>query len=114
MAAHDMNSTDQVRVIDRYCPHCFVPVSCWSCAHFQVYEYFVSNTNAMAIALGKAPVRWEEVWKHFRTSLDPATIIQCWLSSAALIDATNNGYRAIFSVDSNYYLDYIDTTWDFM
>ena len=80
----------------------------------QVYEYFVLQSNAMAVALGKAPVRWEEVWTHFRTALDPSTIIQCWLSSAALIDATNNGYRVIFSVYHEYYLDLIDTTWDVM
>ena len=64
----------------------------------QVYEYFVSATNGMAVALDKSPVRWEEVWTHFRTALAPSTIIQAWLSSAALADAANNGYRAIFSV----------------
>lgn len=90
MADHGMNSTDQV------------------------YEYFVSATNDMAATLGKSPVRWEEVWTHFRTALAPSTIIQCWLSSAALADAANNGYRAIFSVDDFYYLDYTGTTWDTM
>lgn len=77
-----------------------------------------------------------QVWAHFRTALAPSTIIQCWLSSAALADAANNGYRAIFSVgwfrasalllstrhaaspnlraDDFYYLDYTGTTWDVM
>jgi hypothetical protein len=58
-----------------------------------------------------APV---QVWTHFRTDLDPSTIIQCWLSSESLVDATNNGYRAIFSVQEQYYLDHDDLTWDIM
>lgn len=78
-----------------------------------VYRYFVARTNELALASGKVPMRWEEVWKHFRTQLDPRTIVHAWLSSAALADATNNGYRAVFSVnDDAYYLDYLDIQWD--
>ena len=58
----------------------------------------------MALALNRSPVRWEEVWKHFTTDLDKRTIIHAWLSSAALINATSLGYRAIYSVDGEYYL----------
>ena len=52
-----------------------------------IYEYFVQKSNAMALAAGKSPMRWEEVWKHFGTQLDPRTIVHAWLSSAALFDA---------------------------
>ena len=76
-----------------------------------VYEYFVSKVDAMAIALGKSPIRWEEVWKHFGTDLDKRTVIHAWLSSGALIDATSKGYRAIWSVDGLYYLDALDEVW---
>ena len=77
-----------------------------------VYEYFVAAVDAMAIGLGKSPIRWEEVWKHFGTDLDKRTVIHAWLSSGALIDATNAGYRAIWSVDGQYYLDKLDETWE--
>jgi hypothetical protein len=70
-----------------------------------IYRYFVLQSNAMALAAGKSPMRWEEVWKHFGTQLDSRTIIHAWLSSAALFDAANHGYRGVFSVnDEAYYL----------
>ena len=79
----------------------------------QIYEYFVSETNAMALQKKLSPMRWEEVWKHFRTELDPSTIVHAWLSNEAMNDAANNGYRTVFSVSgSDYYLDYLDITWD--
>ena len=77
-----------------------------------VYEYFVSKVDAMTIALNRSPVRWEEVWKHFGTDLDPRTVIHAWLSRDALINATSLGYRAIWSVDGQYYLDALGETWD--
>lgn len=78
-----------------------------------VYEYFVNATNTLATdTLEKSPMRWEEVWKHFGTLLDPRTIIHAWLSTDALNAAANNGYRTVFSVNSAaYYLDYLDILW---
>jgi len=79
----------------------------------QVYKYFVEQSNAMAVAAGKAPMRWEEVWKHFGTALHPSTIVHAWLSSQSLFEAASAGYRSVFSVDSkNFYLDYLDVQWD--
>jgi len=78
----------------------------------EVYEYFVSQVDQMTINLNRSPVRWEEVWKHFGTDLDQRTVIHAWLSSAALIDCTSKGYRAIWSVDGLYYLDALGETWD--
>ena len=78
----------------------------------QVYEYFVAAVDAATIKLGKSPVRWEEVWKHFGKALDPRTVVHAWLSSGALVEATNAGYRAIYSVDGQYYLDSLDETWE--
>ena len=86
-------------------------VAAWAAAHNisngdGVYKYFVQAGSDMALAKGKAPMRWEEVWAHFGTSLHPSTIIHAWLSSAALVNATNHGYRAVFSVnDADYYMD---------
>ncbi len=76
-----------------------------------VYEYFVERVDKMTLALGKSPIRWEEVWKHFGTDLDKSTVIHAWLSSDALIDATSKGYRAIWSVDGLYYLDALGEVW---
>lgn len=74
------------------------------------YEYFVSKVDQMALDLNRVPVRWEEVWKHFGTQLDPRTIIHVWLSSATMIDVVNNGYRGVWSVDGLYYLDDLTET----
>ena len=77
-----------------------------------VYEYFVLLSNAMAVAAGKAPMRWEEVWKHFGTALHRDTIVHAWLSSDAMFQAASAGYRTVFSVNSAaYYLDYLDVLW---
>ena len=72
-----------------------------------IYEYFVQKTNDMALALGKSPLRWEEVFRHFGTRLDNRTIIHAWLSSATMVEAANAGYRTVFSVSGDgYYLAY--------
>ena len=77
----------------------------------QVYEYFVAKVDAMTLALNKQPVRWEEVWNHFGTQLDRRTVVHAWLTREALINATSQGYRAIWSVDGFYYLDDLKETW---
>jgi len=92
-------------------------VRAWMAAHNassgdDVYRYFVATSNAMALAAGKSPMRWEEVWKHFGTALDPRVIVHAWLSSEALFDAASHGYRAVYSVDEHYYLDYLTVQWD--
>ena len=89
----------------------------WMAAHNatsgdDIYRYFVEVSNAMALAAGKSPMRWEEVWKHFGATLDPRVIVHAWLSSDALFDAANHGYRAVFSVNEHYYLDYLPVQWD--
>jgi len=79
----------------------------------EVYGYFVARSNAMAVAAGRSPMRWEEVWRHFNTTLHPSTIIHAWLSSEALFQAASAGYRTVFSVDSrSYYLDYLGVQWN--
>jgi hexosaminidase len=92
-------------------------VRAWMAAHNatsgdDVYRFFVAASNAMALAAGKSPMRWEEVWKHFGSSLDPRVIVHAWLSSDALFDAASHGYRAVFSVNQHYYLDYLTVQWD--
>jgi len=78
-----------------------------------VYEYFISAVDAAVLALNVSPIRWEEVWAHFGTGLDKRTVVHAWLSRAALVNATSHGYRAIYSVNSDYYLSgpHINMQW---
>lgn len=105
---------------DEVHPGCWLSspsVLSWMAAHNissgdGVYEYFVAQSNAMALQAGKSPMRWEEVWNHFGTALDPRTIVHAWLSVEGLVNASNHGYRTVFSVNSAaYYLDYLNLQW---
>ncbi len=49
------------------------------------YRYFVDQVDAISIADGKIPVRWEEVWTHFGTQLDKRTIIHAWKTTECVI-----------------------------
>ena len=51
------------------------------------------------------------MWKHFGTDLDKRTVIHAWLSTATVVDATSKGYRVIWSVDGQYYLDALNEVW---
>lgn len=95
-----------------------VSTSCWSetpavqqwmtqnnLSPTQTYLYFVNATNNMAIAQGRRPVRWNEVWNNFGTALDKRTIIHVWLSADVVANATSYGYNVIWSVDGLWYLD---------
>ena len=77
-----------------------------------VYEYFVRKSNAMALSNGKSPMRWEEVWREFNTTLDSRTIVHAWLSTNAVVSASNAGYRVVYSVNKDSYLDYLQDQWD--
>jgi hexosaminidase len=78
-----------------------------------IYAYFAAHSNAIALAAGKSPMRWEEVWTHLGTTLDRRTIIHAWLSINTVASATNSGYRAVYSVSgAPTYLDYLDQQWD--
>ena len=95
--------------VDPSCWNNTPAVRAWMAAHGiatpdGVYDYFVANVDAMALALNVSPIRWEEVWAHFGTRLDKRTVVHAWLSERALVNATSSGYRAIYSVDSDYYL----------
>ena len=41
----------------------------------QIYGVFVQRLNAVALALGRSPLRWEDAWTALGTALDPATVI---------------------------------------
>jgi hexosaminidase len=72
----------------------------------------LAPARARACVLPSSPARWRHPPADFGTDLDQRTVIHAWLSSAALIDCTSKGYRAIWSVDGLYYLDALGETWD--
>lgn len=77
----------------------------------EVYLYFVAEGNSMALALGRSPLRWEEVWSAFGSALDPATIIQVWKTRDVVANATSAGYRVVYSVAEDYYLSNVSLPW---
>lgn len=76
------------------------------------YEYFVDRYQAIAHSKGRDVAGWEEIWKHFGTKLAKSTIIHQWLpGSKVSVDATQKGYRCLWSTDGVWYLDGLGTTW---
>ena len=67
-----------------------------------IYGVFVQRMNAIARALGRSPLRWEDAWNALGTALDPATVIHVWLSPATLENVTSHGYRAVYSYQGVY------------
>ena len=63
----------------------------------EIYGYFVQRMNAVARALGRSPLRWEDAWNALGTALDPATVVNVWLSPDTLGNVTASGYRAVYS-----------------
>ena len=67
-----------------------------------IYGEFVQRNNAVARALGRSPVRWEDAWNALGRALDPATVVHVWLSPATLGNVTSAGYRAVYSYQGVY------------
>jgi hexosaminidase len=80
----------------------------------QGYEYFVNRTTQIALAQGRSPIVWEEVWQHFGSQLNKNIIVEAWLTTTSVQQATSLGYRAIWAIDGRWYLDDLTDTWDYM
>ena len=80
------------------------------------YEYYVKRVQAIAWALNRTVVGWQEIWEHFGTSLDKRTIIHQWLANSYSLplNVTSHGYRLIWSDSSRWYLDHLSVTWQQM
>jgi hexosaminidase len=78
----------------------------WAAAHNlsvgQIYGEFVQRLNAVAVGLGRSPLRWEDAWLALGPALHPATVIHVWLSPDTLRNATAAGYRALYSYQGVY------------
>lgn len=75
------------------------------------YMYMVEKGHQYVSAANHVPVNWEEVFNHFGTKLDPATVVHIWLNQAVLSQVVAAGYRGILSNQDVWYLDHLDTTW---
>uniref|UniRef100_A0A7S1UCH9 Beta-hexosaminidase n=1 Tax=Phaeomonas parva TaxID=124430 RepID=A0A7S1UCH9_9STRA len=74
------------------------------------YHYFTNRVIAMAMERGYTVVGWDEMWKHFGTTLPRSTVIQNW-NMGNQTDVTNAGYRVLYTSFWHWYLDHTDTTW---
>ena len=64
----------------------------------EAYSYFIARVQKIAQSHGKSVIGWEEIWKHFKTDLDPSTIIHQWLPGSTVgPEVTAAGYRLIWS-----------------
>jgi hexosaminidase len=79
------------------------------------YAYFVKATAAFAIAQGRQPVQWSEVYDHFKTKLPKDVIVHVWKRNTNVTELVSNGYRTIVNVGYNsksWYLDNLNVKWD--
>jgi hexosaminidase len=81
------------------------------------YAYFVKRAASIAIAQGRRPVQWVEVFDHFGSKLDNRTIVHVWKDKSTLNAVVEAGYNALInnSPGSNsWYLDHLSITWEAM
>jgi len=76
------------------------------------YGYFVNRTAHIAVAQGRRPIQWNEVWDHFGTALPKEAIVHAWNDRSAMARATAAGYAALNS--QGWYLDHLATSWESM
>jgi hexosaminidase len=60
----------------------------------QTYMYIVEQAHNIVSSMGRHPINWEEVFNHFGSKLDKATIIHIWLDHATLAKVVAAGYQA--------------------
>jgi len=77
----------------------------------QTYEYFVDKVANITRAAGRTPVQWVEVYEHFGSKLDPATVVHVWKAKDTMNSVLQDGYRVILSDNDKWYLDHTTTSW---
>jgi hexosaminidase len=79
------------------------------------YAYFVRKAADIAIAQGRRPVQWSEVFDHFKDKLNKQTIVHVWKDVTNVTEVVALGYAVLRNVGYNnvsWYLDNLDVTWD--
>lgn len=79
------------------------------------YAYFVRRAASIALKHGRRPVQWSEVYDHFKTKLDPKTVVHIWKSNTNVTEVAANGYDVLINVgyaNHSWYLDNLGYKWD--
>ena len=61
------------------------------------YAHFVKNTAAIAMAQGRRPVQWSEVFDHFKTRLPKEVIVHVWKSVTNVTEVVADGYDVLIA-----------------
>eukprot|EP00041_Stephanoeca_diplocostata_P028623 m.823749 g.823749 ORF g.823749 m.823749 type:complete len:619 (-) comp23404_c0_seq1:2097-3953(-) len=80
----------------------------------QGYAYFVKRAADIAIAQGRRPVQWVEVFDHFGSNLTKETIVHVWKDKSTLNAVVAAGYNALINNspgDNSWYLDHLNIAW---
>jgi len=93
-------------------------ISRWLSAHQMTadegYAYFVKRAASIALAQGRRPVQWVEVFDHFGTALDKKTVVHVWKEKSTLTSVVGAGYNALINNSpgaDSWYLDHLDIDW---
>jgi hexosaminidase len=62
------------------------------------YALFVRRVGQMALANGRRPVQWAEVFDHFKARLDPRTVVHVWKGQTNVTEVVQLGYQVIRNV----------------
>merc|ERR1712216_531711 len=80
----------------------------------QGYAYFVEKAADIAIAQGRRPVQWVEVFDHFGSNLTKETIVHVWKDKSTLNSVVAAGYNALINNSpgtNSWYLDHLTIAW---
>jgi len=78
------------------------------------YAVFVKRAAEIAMAQGRRPVQWSEVFDHFKTDLDKRTIVHIWKSVTNVTEVVADGYNVLLNVgydSTSWYLDNLNIDW---
>ncbi len=78
------------------------------------YEYFVKRAAALALARGRRPVQWSEVYDHFKAQLPKETVVHVWKALTNVTEVLADGYSVLRNVgydNTSWYLDNLNVTW---
>ena len=79
------------------------------------YAYFVRRAGQLALAAGRRPVQWSEVYDHFGTALDARTVVHVWKSSTNVTAVLADGFDVLRNVgysSNSWYLDNLEVGWE--
>jgi len=78
------------------------------------YAAFVKRAASIAIAQGRRPVQWSEVFDHFKTELPKETVVHVWKDVTNVTEVLAGGYDVLRNVGydaTSWYLDNLDVAW---